>query len=112
MVYDIVGNLGEEFVGEMRPVGCHGIGGCDRTECHGTFIGAFVAHHAHALHGKKDYACLPHFVIEVPVAEPLDEDVVGFLEHMHFFRSDVAEYAHCQAGAGEWVALDEVVGHA
>lgn len=100
MVDDVIGYFGKEVVGEVGPVGCHGICRSDGTKCYGALICALVAHYPYALHGEQYYPCLPYLVIQAVVAQTLDEDVVGFLEHMHFFRSDVAEYAHCQAGAG------------
>ena len=96
----------------MGPVSGHGVGGGDGAECYGTLVGAFVAHYAYALHGEQNDACLPHFVVESPVAESLNEDVVSFLEYLHFLGGDVAEDAHCQTGAGEGMAGDEVFGHA
>ncbi len=111
-VDDFVADLGEELVGKVCPVGCHGIGRSDGTERYGTFVGAFVAHHAYALHRQQDYAGLPYFVVESGVAQTLDEDMIGILEHGHFFAGNLAENAHCQTGTGEGVALDEVFGHA
>ena len=112
VVDDQIGDLGHEFVGEMGPVGGHGVGGGDGSEGYGALVGAFVAHYAYALHGQEDGSGLPNFVVQIPAAEAVDEDVVGFLKHAHFFGCDVAEDAHCQAGAGEGMALDEVLGHA
>lgn len=51
VVDDQVGDLGHELVGEMGPVGGHGVGGGDGSEGYGALVGAFVAHDAYALHG-------------------------------------------------------------
>ena len=76
--------LAKEFVGQVCPVGSHGVGRCDGAECYCVFVSAFVAHYAYALYGQEDCAGLPYFVVEVPVAQTLDEDVVGLLEHVYF----------------------------
>ena len=96
----------------MCPVGGHGVGACNGAESYGTLVGSFVSHHSDALHGEEDCACLPHFVIEIPVAEALDEYVVGFLEDAHFLGGDVAKDAHCESGTGERVAIYEMLRHA
>ena len=96
----------------MSPVGCHGVGAGHGTQGHCTLVCALVAHHAHALHRQQNHASLPNLVVEVPVAEALDENVVGILKNFHFLASDVAEDAHCQARSGERMAADEMLGHA
>lgn len=62
-VDDLVGNFGKEVVGEAGPVGSHGVGGGNGAECHGAFIGAFIAHNAHALYGEEYHSGLPYLVI-------------------------------------------------
>ena len=113
LVDDVVRDLGKELVGQVSPVGSHGIGAGDGAECHGILVGAFVAHHAYAPHiGEQDGACLPYLVVESPVAEALDEDVVGILQDAHLLGCDGAEDAHGQSRSGEGMASDEVFGDA
>lgn len=110
-VDDLVRYFSQEVVGQMGPVGGHGVGRSHGAERHGTFVGAFVAHDAYALNRKEDGSCLPHFVIEVPVTEPLDEDMVGFLQDGNLFGGDVAEDTHCKSGTGEGMTGDEAFWH-
>ena len=116
----------------MGPVGGHGIGAGDGAQGHGALVGALVTHHAHTLDGQQDDAGLPDLVVEgdlnfaiahigghtggehfagllagefhLPVAQPLDEDVIGILEDAHLVAGDIAENAHSEAGAGEGMA--------
>lgn len=111
-VDDFIGHLGQEIVGQMGPIGGHGIGGGDSPEHHGLFVGALVAHHADRLHGQQNDAGLPYLVVEAPVAQALDKDVVGFLQDADFFGGDVAQYSHPQARTREGMTADQVLGHA
>ena len=42
----------------------------------------------------------------------LDENAVGLLQQLDFFRRDVAEDAHRQAGAGKRMAFEDIFGNA
>ena len=113
LVDDVVRDLCQEVVGQVRPVGCHGIGAGDGSERYGIVVGALVAHHADAPHvGEQDGACLPYLVVETPVAQGLDEDVVGLLQDAHLLGRDSTEDTDGQAGTGEGMAAYEVLGDA
>ena len=121
MVDDVGRHLCHKLVGQVRPVGRHGVGAGHGAQCHGTLVSALVAHHAHALYGQKHHARLPNLVVKAllaafrvggfPFAQPADKDVVGILQHAHLLGRDVAENTHCQAGTGEGVARNEMLGH-
>lgn len=106
-VDDVVGDFGEELVGEMAPVGGHTVDGFDGAERDDALIGAFVAHHTDGLNWKEHASGLPDFVVEVVVAEALNEDVVDVLEDADFLGGDVAQDADGEAWPGEGVAADE-----
>ena len=95
----------------MRPVGCHGIGTCNGTQRHSTLVGALITHHANALHGQQDYAGLPNLVVKVPVAQSLNENVVGILQYLDFFACDVAENAHGKTRSRERMARYQMLRH-
>ena len=44
---DAVGDIGEEVVGQVCPVGCHGVGGGDGAQGYGILVGALIAHDAY-----------------------------------------------------------------
>ena len=94
----------------MCPVCGHCVGRSDGAECNGTFIGALVTHDTHALDGEQDCSGLPYFVIEVPVAEAADENVVGVLKDAYFLGGDVTEDSNGKAGSGEGMTLDDMIG--
>ena len=125
----------------MRPVGGHGVGAGHGAEGDGMLVGALVAHHTHAAHGgEQNGARLPYLVVErhlylavlhvggntggqhaagllagefhFIVAQTIDVDMVGFLQHTHLLGCDVAQDAHGQARSGEGMAGDEMLGHA
>ena len=98
---DVVAHLSHELIGQVGPVGGHGIGGCYGAESYCAFVGAFVAHHTHALYGQQYHAGLPYLVVEVPVAQAADEDVVGILQYAYLFGGDVAKDTYGQTRTGK-----------
>ena len=119
LVYDLVGDFRHEVVRQVGPVGRHGVGAGNGAQGYGVLVGALVAHYADAADsGEEHGAGLPNLVVERlavfanVVVHVLDIYVVGVLQYAHFLARYVAEYAYGQAGAGEWVALDEAFGHA
>lgn len=112
LVDDVVADLCHEVIGQMRPVGGHGIGRGHCTECYGALVSTLIAHHTYTLHRQKDCTSLPHLVIQVPVTQSLNEDIVSLLEHSYLLGGDVAEDAHCQTRAREGMTLDKMVRHA
>ena len=124
----------------MCPVGSHSVGTCNGTQCNGILVGAFVTHNAHAAHfAQQDSACLPYLVVEANldfavlhvgrntgcehtacllstefhliVTQAAYVDVVGILQHAQLLASDGTQDAHSQAGTGEGMACDEMLGH-
>ena len=77
------------------------------------FVGAAVAHDAHALDREEDGEGLAGEVVPGlaagtvgEVAQLFDEDGVGFAQQVGVFLFHLAEDAHAQTGAGEGVAID------
>ena len=64
----LVAHVGQKIVGEVGPVGCHGVGRRHGAQRHGLLVCAFVAHYAHALHGQQNNSGLPYLVIQTAVA--------------------------------------------
>ena len=59
LVDDLIGDLRHEVVGQMGPVGSHGIGRGHGTQGHGMLVGTLVAHHADAADGGEEDGTSP-----------------------------------------------------
>lgn len=68
-----------------------------------------VSHDPHCLHRQEHGERLTNLVVETGVANFIDVDLVSLLEDFDLFASDRTQNADGKAGAGKWVALDEVV---
>ncbi|ENO87654.1 cytosine deaminase [Thauera linaloolentis 47Lol = DSM 12138] len=94
----------------------HEILGLHCAQRHHVFVGASVAHHAHALHRQEHGEGLAGLVVPVGGAQFVDEDGVGAAQQVSVFLLDFAEDAHAQARPREGVAVHHVVrqaeGHA
>ena len=76
-------------------------------------VGALVAHHAYGAYGGEQHdARLPDVIVEPPLAQATDIDVVGLLEYAHLLGRDVAQDADGKSRSGEGMPGDEMLGHA
>lgn len=96
----------------MRPAGGHEVDGLHGAQRYDVFVAAGVADDADGFDRQEDDEGLAGFVVEAGGVEFLDEDVVRQAQGVGVFFLYFAEDAHAQAGAGEGVAVDHVVGQA
>jgi len=108
---DAAGDSLEHIVREESPVGGHAIFRVNGTDGAGVGVGALIAHDADAHDGKKNCEALPDAVVEAGGLDFADDDVVGFLKECDALGGDFSEDANGQAGAGEWLAAEDVFGH-
>ena len=110
--HDTAGNAGQHVVGQLGPVGGHGIAGLDGTQDDRTLIGALVAHYANGLNVGQDREILPAAVLGVALAsllkqtlvvgvELLAHDSVGVFENLELLLVDRADDADGQTGPGK-----------
>ena len=99
-------------MGQPGPVGGHEVlRGHGPQRAH-VLVGALVAHDAHGHDRQQHGEALGGGAVPAAGPELLDEDGVGVLQDLHPLRADAAGNAHRQAGAGEGVAPDHVLGQA
>ena len=96
----------------MRPTRGHEVDGLDGAQRYDVFVAAGVADDADGFDRQKGGEGLAGFVVEAGGVQFLDEDVVREAQGIGVFFLYFAEDAHAQAGAGEGVAVDHVVGQA
>ena len=96
----------------MRPTGGHEVDGLDGAQRHHVFVAAGVSDDADGFDRQEDGEGLAGFVVEAGGVEFLNEDVVRQAQGVGVFFLYFAEDAHAQAGAGEGMAVDHVVGQA
>ncbi len=111
-VDDAVADAGEDVVGDSGPVGGHEVGGVDAAEGDDVLVGAAVAHDADGSDGEDRGEGLGGGAVEVFGDDFFEEDFVGVAEDGKFFVGDFADAADGEAGAGEGVSPDDVLGEA
>src|SRR5512142_1132501 len=94
---DAVGDLAEQGVGQLGPVGGHEVLGLHRTQRHHVVVGAAVTHDADRLHRQEHGEGLRGFLVPAARAQFLDEDGVGPAQQVGVFALHFAEDAHAEA---------------
>ena len=111
-VGDAVGDGGQDVVGDAGPVGGHEVVGGDGTDGQEVVVGSVVAHDAYGADTGQDAEELGHLAFVAVFGHFIPEYPVGFLEDLNLFGSDFTDNAHAQAGAGEGLPPDQLVGDA
>lgn len=110
--HDAAGDAGQHVVGQLGPVGGHGIAGLDGAQDDRALISALVAHNANGLDVGQDREILPAAVLGVALAgllkqtlvvgvELLAHDSVGVLENLELLLVDRTDDADGQTGPGK-----------
>ena len=94
-------------MGELGPIGRHGIRALHNPQRDHIVIGALVAEHANRLDRKKHAERLPHFPIITRRHHLLLEHEVGVAQDLEFVGRDVTHHAHAETGTGERLAPDD-----
>src|SRR5690606_35462587 len=110
LVDDAIGDPRQHLVGEPRPIGGHGILTRDRTNRQRVLVRPAIAHYADALHRQEHTEHLPQLAVETRLADFLDDDGVGFAQHVAPRLGDLAQHPHGQPGPREGMAPDHVFG--
>ena len=116
-------DAGQDVVGKLGPVGGHGIAGLDGAQDDRALVGALVSHDADGLDVRQHRKVLPAGVLGVALAGLLEEalvvgvkllahDGVGALQDLQLLLVHRTDDADGQAGAGERLAEDDVLGQA
>ena len=95
----------------MCPISRHGICRCHSTQSNRSFISTFISHYAHRLYRQQDNSCLPYFIIQSPVTQSLDEDIVSILQNTYFFRSNISQNTHCQSRSRKRMTGNQMLRH-
>src|SRR2546425_3404818 len=112
LVHDARGDALEEVVRETRPVRGHEVLGRDRAQCEERGVGAVIALHPDAAHRRQHGERLGDAPIEVGRAQLLDEDRVSVPQRVQPLAVDRTDHAHREAGAGEGMPPEDVLGDA
>ena len=111
-VGDAVGDGGQDVVGDAGPVGGHEVVGGDGADGQEVVVGSVVAHDAHGADTGQDAEELGHLAFVAVFGHFVPKHPVGFLEDLDLLGGDLADDAHAQAGAGEGLPPDQLVGDA
>lgn len=109
---DAAGDAGQDVVGQLGPIGGHGIAGLDGTQDDRALIGALVTHDANGLDVGQDREILPAAVLGVALAgllkqtlvvgvELLAHDSVGILEDLELLFVDRTDDADGKTWPGK-----------
>lgn len=109
---DAARNAGQHVVGQLGPVGGHGIAGLDGTQDDRALIGALVAHNADGLDVGQDREILPAAMLGVALTgllkqtlvvgvELLAHNSISVLEDFELLLIDRTDDADGQTGPGK-----------
>ena len=112
LVDDAHADAVQHVVGDSRPVGGHKVAGGDGAEGQGVVIGASVAHDAHGTGVGEDSKILVQVFVLAGLGDLVPEDEVGIPEQIGLLFGDLADDTDGQAGAGEGLAGDQILGQA
>ena len=118
---DAAAHAVQQVVGQLRPVGGHGVGALHGAHDDGVPVGALVAHDAHGADVRQRGEVLPHGVLAVALAGLLEQalvvgvqllahDGVGVLQDLQLLGVHVADDADGQTRAREGLAVHDAVG--
>lgn len=111
-VGDAVGYFGQDVVGDPGPVGGHEVVGSDGADGKEVVVGAVVAHDAYGADAGEDAEELGHLALIAILDHFVPEHPIGLLENFDLFGGDLADDPHAQAGAGEGLTPDQLLGNA
>ena len=111
-VGDAVGDGGKDVVGDSCPIGGHEVVGGDGADGKEVVVGAVVTHDAYGADAGEDAEELGHLAFVAVFGHFIPEHPVGFLEDLDFLGGNFTDDAHTQAGAGEGLPPDQLVGDA
>src|SRR5690606_27587124 len=113
LVGDAGGDLPEDVVGQPRPVGGHGVLGGHRAQDDRVAVGPAVALDADAADVREqDHRALPDVTVETGRGELLAGDGVGLAQEVEPFLGDLGDAPHAEAGTGQRLPRDDLVGQA
>ena len=112
LIGNAVGDGGQDVVGDAGPVGGHEVVGGDGADGQEVVIGAVVTHDAHGADAGQDAEELGHLALVTILGHLIPENPVGLLEDFHLLGGDLTDDAHAQAGTGEGLPPDQLVGNA
>ena len=97
----------------MSPVGSHRVCARHSPQSDRILVSAFIAHHTDTSYvGEQNGSSLPDLVVESPVAQSLDEDIVGILQDANLFGSNRSEDADRKTWAWEGMTTNQMVWNA
>ena len=107
-----VGDGCHDVVGDAGPVGGHEVVGGDGADGQEVVVGAVVAHDTHGADPGEDAEELSHLALVAVFGHLIPENPVGLLEDFDLLGGDFTDDAHAQAGTGEGLPPDKLVGDA
>lgn len=109
LVDDSAGDGFQQFVGQTRPVGGHGVLAGDGADDDRVGVGALVPLDADAADARQDAERLPQLTVEPGAADLLLEDEVGFPQDLQALLGDFTDDADGEPRSRERLAPDHVV---
>src|SRR5699024_7235616 len=112
LVDDTGGNTVQYVIGDTGPVSSHKVAGSNSAEGQRIIVGAAVAHNAHGAGVGKYGEILVDVLVLTGGGDLLPVDGVGVPEGIQLLLGQIADHTDGQAGAGEGLAHDQVLGQA
>ena len=96
-------------MGELGPVGGHGVFAGDRPNGNDVFIGAAVTHDPHTFYGKQHGEGLPEFAVISGFANLFLEYRIYFPKDIQALSGDLADNPDGQPGSGKRLSPNQIV---
>src|SRR3989344_1199753 len=109
LVDDPAGDMGEELVGQLRPVRGHGVLRGHRPQRDDVRVRARIPHDADAPDREQRGEGLPYLVVMAPVLQLADEDKIRLPHNPQALFRDLSENPDGQPRPGEGMPADELL---
>ena len=112
LVDDAARDLLQDVPRERRTLSGHEVAREDGSERYGMVVRPAVAHDADASHVRERGEVLTECLVDAGSGDLFAIDSIGLLHNLDLLRCDLADDADAKAGAGERLAIDEMLGDA
>ena len=95
----------------MRPIGSHSIRRCHGTQGNCSFVSTLISHYTDRLYRQQDNTCLPYLIIQSPITQSLNKDIIRILQDTYLLRRNISQNTYCQPRSRERMTGNQMFRH-